>query len=237
MKRLNKIRSRDFEPVVVTSRKIQLIIDALEGCDEIKLVADDVEYESVSEFVQHNSTPPEWVQIKSSKPYVTLELFSHATRLSVGSSDVEASGYFARVSELVESCERRPRVLYRYWPMILFSWLLAFPIMSATSLQMTKIATTAALLVLYACWLARIVYIHVKRHSIVLPLKDDEIDSFWRRNSDTLKVALIAALFGALIGAVITKAIERAWQGHTAGPKSTSSTSQKGPDPSGSSDK
>jgi hypothetical protein len=204
MKRLSTIESKDFRPLKLTGFELEEIFDTLAALGKVELIADDVQYDSVAEFVKElRGRVPKVVRLTSFSPYVTIDLHSKWAQVRVSTTDLQTVGLFAKLSSILINCERRPSLLYSGWWIVMSMWVL-------------QALTFVPPLKPYS-------YIQLWRYSLVLPLTASDPRTFWQRNSDNAIIALISALIGAAAGAAATRAADLWW------PATSQSPSGAGP--------
>lgn len=228
MKKLGSPQSKDFGPLKLTAFDLAEILRLLSGSGsgKVELIADDVQYDSVEEFVaESRGRVPKVVQIKSSEPYATIDLYSAFARLYVSKDDVAAVGLFAKLESILRAGERQPRVMYSGWWIVLSLWVLQALSYIPVLKPYARVIDTVFLL--NSAWVAWAVYIYLRRFSFVQPVMTSDPRTFWQRNSDNVLVALISGLIGAVAGVTATKAADHWWPSQSASAAPASPPAQK----------
>jgi len=190
--------------------ELSRVIETLAPCKDIRIVADDIEFESIEEFISESrGKAPRVMKISAREPYLTIDFYPSSARLYVSSSDLTSSGLFAKLVSQIEESERRPRFLHSFWYVVTSTGViqLAFAIPALKPINYLEIWLTLA----NVLWVLRVAFIYVKRFSLIQPIAANDPRTFWQRNSDSAVVAIFSAVFGALCGAVATKVADRVW--------------------------
>jgi len=218
MRKLNRNnpQCKKYGPAVLWADDLRDMIDALKGCENILFVADEVQYDSVDEFVSESrGRTARNVSISTEKPNINLDLDGMRTSLSVLSVSISKDelvslGLFKKLDDLLSRCERRPRWLYKFYtgPLIVFGGIGASRIPGIPEwLSLTIYFATLPVVV----WVVFVTEIALRRHSFVRPFFRGDAPGFFRRNKDSIIVAVISALIGSIFGAVATKAVDKVW--------------------------
>ena len=110
MKRLEASQSRQFSPLVLRLDGLREILTVLAPAEEVKIIADRIEYESVDELAGHLlGKSPRELTVSARRPYLTVELSPISAHLFASSDDLVSSGMFARIAAVLSSAERSPR--------------------------------------------------------------------------------------------------------------------------------
>lgn len=186
------------------------IVETLAPCKDVRLVADDIEYDSVDEFISESrGKVPKVFKVSAREPYLTIEFYRSSARLYVSTSDLTGSGLFAKLVSQVESCERRPRALYSFWYAVTSTWAiqLVFAIPALKPFSYLEVFLMIANII----WVLRVVFVQLRRFSLIQPLAANDPRTFWQRNADNTVIAIFSAVLGAVGGAAATKMADRIW--------------------------
>ncbi|UUZ76363.1 hypothetical protein LP414_00730 [Polaromonas sp. P1(28)-13] len=210
MKRLGTHQTKDFGPLRLGAADLNDLFNALSDTGKIEFIADDVQYDSVSEFVaESRGRVPKVVKIKAANPYLTIDLCPRWARLYVSTDDLAATGLFTKLASILRGCERWPRFLYSGWWVVGSMWalqaLFQIPVLKPFGDVLTW------LMVANLVWILWVAYVHLWKFSFIQPLATTDARTFWQRNSDSVAVALFSALIGAVGGVAATKAADRWW--------------------------
>lgn len=210
MEKLDTPRTKDYGPLVVWANDLFDLISELKDCEDIELIADDVKFESVEELIQERrGMRPSIVQIKARNPYLYIDLYPRWARVYVSSSQLVASGLFLKIDSVLSRCERKPRFFFSFlWPIVgvwtLPSFFFLAPFKPYAYLQIwTQMLTLS--------WMVLVGYIHIRKFSSVYPGRKEDRRSFFKRNADSIVIAVVSALLGAVGGAAATKVADRVW--------------------------
>jgi hypothetical protein len=185
MERLDKPQSKDYGPLVIWADDLAEIFSALKTCSESELIADDVKFDSVEEFVKESrGRNPRTVKIAARDPYLTVELGQRWARLYGSSSDLLPSGLFLKLDAILSRCERKPKFFYRYLWVMGCTWLFPNIFTLPPFRPHGQLGLWAAGLTFL--WWLYVVFIHLWRCSIVRPLHREARPSFIRRNVDAI---------------------------------------------------
>lgn len=210
MEKLDKAQTKDYGPLVICASDLEDLFAELSNCTDIELVADDVRFESIDEFVKvSKGRNPSVAKISARAPYLTIE-FNHSwARLYVSSSQLLASGLFLKIDLILSRCERKPKFFYRY------AWVMGSGLVLPNIFYLPPLKPYNHLYFWVAgltfSWMLYVVFIHLWRFSIIRPMHRENVPSFFRRNTDAIVVAVISALLGAVCGAAATKMADRVW--------------------------
>jgi hypothetical protein len=213
MKKLDTPQSKEYGPLVIWVDDLTRLFSELENyCSMVKLVADDLEFDSVEEFVtESRGRRPTTVTITARNPYITLELHQRHANLFVHSSELASVGLFLKLDVILSRCERKPKFLYRYlWVVIsvsIFPAIFHIPPLKPYSFHGYWVSA------LLFSWMLYVASIHLRRFSIVHSLHRENRPSFFRKNWDAIVIAVISALVGAFGSAVAPQIFaDKAWR-------------------------
>ena len=210
MEKLDIPQSKDYGPLVMWAGDLVELLSVLKDCTNIEFVADDVKFESIEEFVKESKgRNPSIVKITARDPYLTVELYHRWARLYISSSQLLPSGLFLKIDSILNRCERKPKFFYGYaWAygssLVLPNIFYLPPLKPYSYLSIWVIGLTFS-------WIIYIAFVHLWRFSIIQPIHREERSGFFRRNIDSIVVAVISALLGAVGGAAATKFADRVW--------------------------
>lgn len=210
MEKLDTSRSKNYGPLVIWANDLFDLLSELKDCKDFKLIADDVKFDSIEEFIQESrGRKPSVVKIEVREPYLTIELYPSWARLYVSSSQLLASGLFLKVDSILSRCERKPRFFFSY------IWAVGSSLIIPRLFYLSPLKPFAHLqicvFVLSFTWMFYLLYIRLWKFSSVLPVRQEYRPSFIKRNKDGIVIAVISALLGAVGGAAATKVADRIW--------------------------
>jgi hypothetical protein len=210
MEKLDTSRSKDYGPLVIWANDLFDLLSELKDCKDFELIADDVKFDSIEEFIQESrGRKPSVVKIKVREPYLTIEFYPRWARLYVSSSQLLASGLFLKVDLILARCERKPRFLYSFaWPVV-GAW--TIPNLFYLSPLKPFAYMQIWISVLIFAWVFFVGFIHLWKFSSVHPVRQEDRPGFIKRNTDSIVIAVISALLGAVGGAAATKMADRIW--------------------------
>ena len=103
MKRLDTHQTKDFRPLVIMGSELSRVIETLAPCKDIRIVADDIEFESIEEFISESrGKAPRVMKISAREPYLTIDFYPSSARLYVSSSVQAFSPSLCRRSRKVK---------------------------------------------------------------------------------------------------------------------------------------
>lgn len=210
MEKLDKSQSKDYGPLVVWANDLFDLLSELKDSQDFELIADDVKFESIEEFIQESrGRNPSVVKIKVFNPYLTIDLYPRSARLYVSSSKLLALGLFLKIDKILSRCERKPRFCFSYAWVVGGAWVIPnlFYLSQLKPFDYLKIWVTIPTF----AWMFFVGFIQLWRYSSIHPLRQEDRPSFIKRNTDSIIVAVISALLGAVGGVAATKMADRIW--------------------------
>ncbi|HEX6612340.1 MAG TPA: hypothetical protein VF022_00545 [Rhodanobacteraceae bacterium] len=208
MKRLEASQSRQFPPLALRLDGLREILTILAPAEEVKIVADGTEYESVDELAGHLlGKSPRELNVRAYRPYLTVELSPMSARLYASSDDLVSSGMFARIAAVLSAAERSPRALYkdsRVFLLLIGSQVLSY-VPAFKSMRLGFIGFMGLIL----AWYIWISFVQLRKHGLLLTHEPKDGRSFFQRNADSIVVAVVSAILGAVLGAAATKLVDR----------------------------
>lgn len=218
MRKLNRANppSKEYGPVVLWADDLDELIATLKVCESTLFVADDIQYDSVEEFVrERNGRTPRKVRVSGERPYIGIELYPlwaklDVSALSVSKDELLSLGLFKKLDTILSRCERRPRWVYKQ--SVLLG--LAILTMAASWLPLPNVlsyANAAATILILGWMMSFASHVHLRKYSVVRPHFIGDAPGFFQRNKDSIVVAVVSALIGSLFGAVATKAVDKVW--------------------------
>src|SRR5262249_6932321 len=137
-----------------------------------------------------------------SSPYGEIKFSRLWTRLYI-SSDL-----YTELDHILSRCQRRPPILHTYWiivPSILLGLvgillgLLPDKGSSLSLLGLSAPSWTAALQLFLTPWFLWVVFLQVRRHSVIHLVRRSAARPFLERNRDQLWMMVISAVVGGLL--------------------------------------
>ena len=205
---------KEYMPLVLWREDFDEIISILKRRAAVtQFETDDYSFETLDELETHfGSKDKTELKIASSDPYVSIELGNKAARLYVSGNNPNASGIFFELDKVLTARQRRFPALYTYWVLLLINiFSIATTIFMFNNIKAYSYITStwSAVSLVASAWGLWILYVRMRRHSIIRMRRRAATDSFVRRNKDQLTVAIIAAIVGAILGIVGTKLIDK----------------------------
>ncbi len=218
MEKLDPPISREYQSLVIWLEDLNRIVAELkDNCSTVFINTETFKFNSVEEFLAETKCKTlSNLRIECNNPYIVLEFRPYMCRFYVGSSDTTASGIFHKINSLIESCERRPRIIYSLKINIIFfiyCIIISIPNLSYI-FRLSKginFWITPLLLVLGFYFVARASFINMRRHSVINLFHRTEQKSFLEENRNAILVAIVGAIAGAIIGAVTTRIANDFW--------------------------
>jgi hypothetical protein len=202
----DKTYFKNYGPTVVWLDDLAEIIRLLDG-GQIDISTDDYKFESLEEAQQHFGPHPIYsLKISSSQPSAQVEFGRLRTQTYVYASPTSLQ-LFHELDAVLRRCERRPPIFYRYWIVFLVS-LLPNGVSWFWDPRLFGVPIFLILQVLLVVWMLRVLFIKMRRHSVVILKRRHEVPSFLTRNRDSLTIAIISALIGGLVTLGVTKVKE-----------------------------
>jgi hypothetical protein len=193
-----------FGPVVVTLDDLNAIVAILAG-GKIDLSNESYKFDTIDEAKeQFGSSPTCFFKISSYNPSASIDFDKVSAMLWVSGSPT-ARQLFHELDDVLMRCERKPRILYTSWMLLIsnvplvgsFAWPLFYAGTPITStIQIISITLQAVLLALFI-WGQ---YIALKRHSVILFQRRQERKTFFARNRDAILLTVITSIISGAIG-------------------------------------
>lgn len=183
-------------------------------CTDISFVANNVKYDNVAEYItESKGRSPKSLEIKASNPFVTIGFGPQSASLCVSSSGLLATGLCSKLNKLLRNCERRPRFLFQFLPVLItcltltliMTWLL--PLTPFGSYAWIPLPFSSAML----GWMFVIFYVQFWNYALIQAVPRDQKQSFMKKNRDLIIVTLGSVLLAAVLGPVATKLADRFW--------------------------
>lgn len=176
-----------------------------ESARGLDIRAEGFQFDSIAEMAAHfHDGRIGEVEIRTSSPYVTIELTQIWAKLYVGSSENATAGMFYRTDKVLRAA-RRP-----LWPLYSsnFVWTLSVGFfVSTVCVARTGVAVTTVLSAVISAWVVWVGNVTLRRYSSIL-LERRGSASFWSRRKDDLLSALVAALLGAILATAGTLLVQ-----------------------------
>jgi hypothetical protein len=79
MQKLDKSQLKRYWSVNIWADDLNMIVQEIQSCcKSVKIVADDIQYDNIDEFVkEHNGRRPKSVEISGFNPYVSVKFNKH----------------------------------------------------------------------------------------------------------------------------------------------------------------
>ncbi len=207
MKKLNRYLDRSFLPVKLFIDDLELIEETLKTfSDNFIIETDEYSFESVKEL-QNNLKQQSLrrLSISTENPSVSISFRESFASLRVRSlpDNLNSDGLFSRLEEIICKREKGHKWIYSivsYWIACLISVLISLSLPGKTFPVIFLWGLIAICTLLYFTLL----YINVKRHSIIWLTYSHDQKPFWKRNKDQLILATVSALLGCLSGIIGT---------------------------------
>ncbi|OAM51316.1 hypothetical protein A7981_11360 [Methylovorus sp. MM2] len=210
MKKIDSSNFKIYVPVVLWADDLRELFSILSDYENVRITSDNIEYESLKEFLQHTS----WrraseVNIRVPEPYVSISMDNSSTRLHMSSSQRVELGLFSQLDEVLTRCERSPRFFYSY------KWVLILPLFVQALFAVSPIAINAdlklAISILMLLWSSSVMYINLCKHSIVNRVNEKDRPGFLKRNLDGILIGIISAILGGIVGIFTPPIVEKLW--------------------------
>lgn len=213
MKKLEKSLSKYYMPLILRANDFDDINSILIGHGDVEIIADDVKYDDLKEFLEENKTQkPSNVLITGRNPYLTLEISPNHCRLYISSDNLLATGIFTKIDSILTHCERKPKILYQQSSNLIFIILLLAIQYTSKSFniipkqyEVYSFIIFHTFMLIYLSWLSYISFINIYRHSLIYTITDKGQPGFIKRNFDYFIVSLISLLVGGVLMRYIDK--------------------------------
>jgi hypothetical protein len=204
--------TKSYGPIVIWADQAEEILEALKVCQRARLVADDVEYDSIDEFVKESKgNRPKNFAISSEKPYVDVEFGFFGAKLKASAyrdeDELPAHGLFQKIDAILTPFQRRPLFLFKFRYTVLLLAVMSGMTYMQLPERVMKLDNLAIPFVL--AWLLYLNFISMAGSAVVYPVRKIDAHGFFRRNKDQLYLALISAIAGAVLGVAATKLADK----------------------------
>ncbi|SER81134.1 hypothetical protein SAMN05421690_10852 [Nitrosomonas sp. Nm51] len=174
---------------------------------EVSLIADDVQYDDVKDFIQNSDgRMPVRMSIVTTNPYIEIELSSRESSLYASSSSIEATGFFTKIDRVLSRCECKPKVFYKIiWVMAISLSLtyipddLIFEHLISNDLGLIYLVGKGLLGLVVIIWLIYVVIINLKFHSRVHLISKNMKKNFFREHIKIIGTSVISIVIGGII--------------------------------------
>ncbi|GAB2477680.1 hypothetical protein GCM10027082_31060 [Comamonas humi] len=208
MKRLEATQSRQFLPLVLPLDGLREILTILAPAEQVRIIADGIEYESVDELAGHLlGKSPRELKVSALRPYLTVDLSPMSARLYASSDDLVSSGMFVRIAAVLSTAERSPRFMYK--DSRVFLLMIGSQVLSLLPAFKSVQQVFFGIIGLALAWYIWINFIQLRKHGLLLTHESKDGRSFVQRNADSIIVAVVSAILGAVLGAAATKLADR----------------------------
>jgi hypothetical protein len=203
MKRKPEALSKVYMPLILWREDLEDLLSVIARRNgAVEIVKGDYIFETLDELAAHAGSRDETnLAISSSKPYSQIELRPWQARVFVAADDA-TSGIFYEIDKVLTSCQRRIPFLYSYWTVntittavILLSFFAGWSVSHA---GMPGYFSLIPLLLLG--WTVWVLFVRLKRNSVIRLERRVDRKSFFRRKKDELALIIISALTGAGLG-------------------------------------
>jgi hypothetical protein len=190
---------KTYAPVVVTLDELNAIMAIMVSAGgKIDLSNNEYKFESIDEAKEHfGSVPARSFNISSYKPSASIDLDKSSATLHVMPSPTYRQ-LFHEIDDILAKCERKPRILYSYWMLLLATapWLasLVWEVMFKGVPVLLGLQILIGLLLLWGQITTTM------RHSVIIFQRRHERQTFFVRNRDAILLAVVTSLISGAIG-------------------------------------
>ncbi|MFG1628989.1 hypothetical protein [Kribbella sp. NPDC049227] len=200
---------------------VQEIVDLL-GADSADVKISVPGYSTAGgadELRQFKNTTLHEIEIVRARPiYVSVDLLPNRGFIYGAEDDPTTVGLVNKVADILRPCRRWPStiifntitfsVLSLGWSIFVLVLLASSPADVHWSAQ-KKLLLIASVLPILLLGGASF-WIQLQRHTLIVCSRRFDAPTFWRRNKDSITLAIISTIIGALLGTVITIVVTKA---------------------------
>jgi hypothetical protein len=212
MKKVDKPQRKSYGVLKLNLSDLTELYSIVNDSKKLCIKTENYEFDTLQEFLdEYQNYSPKEIEIKSIDPYLRVTFNRFGVDLYVSDNDIHSMGIFLKIDKILEKCEKNPKFLYNFiWVNII--WLLL--LFSEKIPQLKEFGNLiVSLQLIFLVWIIYVGYIHYKKFFEII-INVTKI-SFFKRNFDSLIIALTAAIIGAIIGVVSTKTFEHIWPNKT----------------------
>jgi hypothetical protein len=200
---------------------VQEIVDLLgaEGAEVEILVPGYSTRKGADQLLQFKGKTLHEIQIRRPRPeYVAVDLRPDGGSVYGAEDDATTVGLVNKTADILRRCRRWPSIIVLNGittGVLALSWATVVIVLSASEPAMVhwsaekKTLLVAPLLAILLQYGAS-VWISLRRHSVIVCSLRSDAPTYWRRNKDSITVAIIATVVGAFLGTLITIFVTKA---------------------------
>lgn len=212
MKKIRTHISENLKPVTLyLDDMIKLVEIFQEVSDAIYIEFDNYEIDNINEIVNLNLESTNLLKIRSQNPYISIDFSKNSIYLYAQDDTVIQRGCFEKIKGFLSTKIRKSTYIY-HSPILSGSFIgfsLVLLIINIKSEIYNHIALYSIILVMGVLWSFFGVKDKLNNYSIIYTKTRISSPNFFKRNQDSIIVAIIGALVGALIGIGGTLAINK----------------------------
>ncbi len=210
MERIIQSHGEHLKPVLLYRDDIEQIVEVMrEVSPDAELSTDQHKFNDIKEWAELKRDYFTNMRLKTTNPYVSLELSERSVWLYIDKDTAQSRGAFEKIKRLLTKLKRPSEKLMNYWmPPIIVNlciyFLLAASLSKKLSLNIWTITIVDVILLLAGWWWTRWVFqSRTRKYSIIIPKYRIDAPNFWQRNSDKIVLAIICTVLGSLLTLLI----------------------------------
>jgi len=205
MKKIQKPLSKELPPVKIYLDDLKQIYEILkEKVKSIEITTEDYEVDDINQLKNLDSKKLNYLSMECSDPHITIEFDSSSASIYFAEDSTYNRGILSEIEEILT--KRRVflgRFLASNWAFGLNGMFVGFFFFAMVSIIRSNFMSAGwlflALLLLFCILMVLQFRFALRGYSTIVLSERRELVSFWKRNSDQILVAIIAAIIGSLI--------------------------------------
>jgi hypothetical protein len=195
--KIEKKYTKKYGPVVLWwDDVVELFENVRAAASDVEISTENYKFSTLEAAKEHFGEMPQYFfKIAASSPYVVVDGNKMGASVYVGSGPA-SGGLFVELDHLLTKSERKPRWLYSGW--IVLPVLAMGPIQYAFSDWRLRLGVLGLQLV-FLLWYCRVMFIGMRRGTVVYSQRRSESKRFVSRNKDQLALIIISALVGGVV--------------------------------------
>jgi hypothetical protein len=200
---------------------VQEIVDVLgaEGAEVEISVPGYSTKEGADQLLQFKGKTLHEIEIRRPRPiYVSVHLRPDGGSVYGAEDDATTVGLVNKAADVLRRCRRWPSIIvFNYFTIFVLwvGWWTFIIVLNASELAKThwsaeKTTLVVALLLVFLLLVGAAFWISQQRHTMIVCSHRSDAPGYWRRNKDSITVAIIAGVVGAFLGTLITIVVTKA---------------------------
>jgi hypothetical protein len=205
MERNIQSHGEHLKPVLLYRDDIEQIVERLrEVSPNVELSTEEHKFNDLKEWAEQKRDYFTNMQLRTTNPYVSLQLKENEIWLFIVEDTAQSRGAFEKIKRILADHTRpSAKVMNPWMPSLVCNLCSISFFLTLWVKDWTILSVTAILMLGCVCWLWWAFHTRFHKYSIIIPKYRTDAPNFWKRNSDKIAVAIIAAVFGSLLTLLI----------------------------------